>query len=956
MVEKILSRSVRLMFASGVVMGAGLLAQTAYAQDATPQRVEITGSSIKRIAVEGALPVQTLSKAQIEQSGATTAADLIASLPSMQGFVSSSASVNGGGAGTQTASIHGIGDGYTLVLLNGRRVAPFTTGSTVNLANIPLSAVERIEILTDGASALYGSDAIAGVVNFILKKNQKDFNIDFTYSTPQESPKGKTTNFAISKGFGDLNKDGYNVLLAYSHDEQAELNASDRGFSKKGGVTEFTEGGKSYVMTMYSSNSIPGNVNINRADGGQVKFNPYKVMNGNCPSTNTFAGGNRCFFDYAATVQLLPELKRDNFLGVLNINVSDNLRFFAEGMATKFSSTAAFAPPAQPLGIDLNSNLFKNTVIPAYTKLGYDATKVTRATMTLRLVDAGRRTDEWKSEAKHFTTGFEGSFGGFDYNASYIFSENKATDQAVAGYTSGQKLAAVIASGTYNPLILPTAATKSAIAPAVYHDVFDQSVSRIQVLNLRGSTELFKMAGGSSSLGVGVDAMKQTYIDNPSESLQGPTTANPNRDTIIGGGVGVLPVDSSRNSWGGFGELFMPISKQFDVTAAARFDSYAAVKNNQIFDEHSVFLGAGTQGKAQSAATYKLSAAYRPMETVLLRGSYGTGFKAPTMLNITQPLANGGSSNFYDCPVSSGPLFPLCNGNAEYNLLTQGNASTGKDALRPEKSTQWTVGFRVEPISSLSLGFDLWQVEIKDQIKALSQKEVFTKPQTYGHLYYSYFDPIQKQDVFAALFRPFNLAKASYQGIDWDHSYRMNTSTGKVTFNWTGTYMLKADLTSGSPQDPVEKSVGKFNKYNDVTFRVISKLSATWKPSDRYTHSATLGYHSSYTDQKITHSYTDPVTGADVSGDDSLAIRNADGSAGDNVSLTRKVRAYYTVDLQSKVKFSNNLTITGGIKNLFNQDPPLSIRNAGGGNHLGIDGRYTDPLGRQFYVVGNLKF
>ncbi len=956
MVEKILSRSVRLMFASGVVMGAGMLAQPAFAQDAAPQRVEITGSSIKRIAVEGALPVQTLSKAQIEQSGATTAADLIASLPSMQGFISSSASINGGGAGTQTASIHGIGDGYTLVLLNGRRVAPFTTGSTVNLANIPLSAVERVEILTDGASALYGSDAIAGVVNFILKKNQKDFNVEFTYSTPQESPKGKTTNFAISKGFGDLNKDGYNVLLAYSHDEQAELNASDRDFSKMGGVTPFNEGGKHYVMTMYSSNSIPGNVNINRADGGQVKFNPYKVLNGSCPSKNTFPGGNRCFFDYAATVQMLPELKRDNFMAAVNVNINDDLKFFAEGMATKFTSTAAFAPPAQPLGIDLNSALFKNSVIPAYTKLGYDATKVTKATMTLRLVDAGRRTDAWKTESKHLATGFEGSFKGWDYTASYIFSENKSTDQAVAGYTSGDKLAAVIASGAYNPLILPTAATKAAIAPAVDHHIFDAQTSRIQVLNLRGSTELFKMAGGSSSLGLGIDAMKQSYIDNPSEDYQGPTTAHPNRDTIIGGGVGVLPVDSSRNSWGGFGEMFMPISKQFDVTAAARYDSYAAIKNNQIFDEHSVFLGAGTQGNAQSAATYKLSAAFRPMDTVLLRGSYGTGFKAPTMLNITQPLANGGSSNFYNCPVTSGPLFPLCNGNAEYNLLTQGTADKGEKGLRPEKSTQWTVGFRVEPMPSLSLGFDLWQVEVKDQIKALSQKEVFTHPEKYNHLYYSYFDPISKENVFAALFRPFNLSKASFQGIDWDHSYRMATSAGKVTFNWTGTYMLKADLASGIAGDEVEKSVGKFNKYNDVTFRVISRLSATWKPSDRYTHSATIGYHSSYIDQKITHTHDDPITGVEIPGDDTVALRNADGSDGDSVSLTRKVRPYYTLDLQSKINFSKNLTITAGIKNLFNQDPPFSQRNAGGGNQLGYDGRYTDPLGRQFYVVGNVKF
>lgn len=942
MVEKILSRSVRLMFVSGVVMGAGMLAQPAFAQDAT-QRIEITGSSIKRIAVEGALPVQTLSKAQIEQSGATTAADLIASLPSMQGFVTSSTSINGGGGGTQTASIHGIGDGYTLVLLNGRRIAPFTTGSTVNLASIPLSAVERVEILTDGASALYGSDAIAGVVNFVLKKNQKDFNVEFTYSTPQESSKGKTTNFALSKGFGDLNNDGYNVLLAYSHDEQAELNATDRAFAAKGGVTPFKHNGKDYTMYMLSSNSIPGNVNLT---GGSIgNFNPYLAMNGNCPAENTFKVGNRCLFNYGSTVQMLPELKRDSFLANVNVNINDNLKFFAEGMMTKFTSRAAFAPPAQPLGIDLNSALWKNTIAPAYAKMGYDPTKITKATMTLRLVDAGRRTDDWKTESKHLATGFEGTFKNWDYTASYIFSENKATDSAYAGYTSGEKLDALIKSGAWNPFVAPSAASKAALAPAVLKQVLDVSTSQINVVNLRGSTELFKMAGGGASLGLGVDAMKQTYVDNPSAIAQGPNKQQPNwTDTNVGGGAGALPVDSSRNSWGAFGELYMPVAKNFDLTAAARYDSYDPVKNAKNFNDQGDLLQPAVQGTKQSSATYKLAAAFRPTDSMLLRASYGTGFKAPTMGAITQPIANGGSSNFFPCPVTSGPLFPLCTGTAEYNLLSGGNSSTGSTALKPEKSTQWTIGFRVEPTTSLSMGFDFWNVQLKDQIKTLSQSEVFLNPVKYAALFSAYYDPIQKQDVIAATLTPFNLAKAQFQGIDWDHTYRMNTSMGKVSFNWTGTYMLKADLDSGVKGDEIEKGVGKFNKYNDVTFRVISRLSAIWKPSDRYTHSATIGYHSSYKDSVITED------------DGAIRYLNSDGTPGDYTGVTRTVKAYYTLDLQSKVNFSKNLTITGGIKNLLNQDPPFSQRIEGGGNQLGYDGRYTDPLGRQFYVVGNLKF
>src|SRR5471030_708432 len=221
MVETVLSRSVRLICASGLAIGMqAAVAQTA--PDAPIQRVEITGSSIKRITAEGALPVQTLSHLQIEQSGASSVADLIATLPSMQGFTPSPMSVKGGGGGIQTASIHAIGEGYTLVLLNGRRLAPATSGSTVNLASIPLAAVERVEILTDGANTLYGSDAIAGVVNFILKKNQTDLIVEGTFNSPKSSG-GQSSNVSISKGWGEMDKDGFNVLVSAAHDESRAL-------------------------------------------------------------------------------------------------------------------------------------------------------------------------------------------------------------------------------------------------------------------------------------------------------------------------------------------------------------------------------------------------------------------------------------------------------------------------------------------------------------------------------------------------------------------------------------------------------------------------------------------------------------------------------------------------------------------------------------------------------------
>ncbi|GAB2878717.1 TonB-dependent receptor [Pseudoduganella ginsengisoli] len=945
MKETVLSRSVRLMF-SGSLVAAGLLSAPAMAQqgDQQIQRVEITGSAIKRIAAEGALPVQSLSKAQIEQTGATTVADLVATLPSMQGFVTSSASVNGSGGGVQTASVHAIGTSYTLVLLNGRRIAPYSSGSAVNLASIPLSAVERVEILTDGASALYGSDAIAGVVNFILKKNSQDANIELTYNRPSKGSAGATSNVAISKGFGDYEANGFNVMLSYSHDTQSELNASDRPFSAPGGVHPYSEGGKNYSLYMLSSNSIPGNVAVKDGSKTLASFNPGLINSGSCGAPNTFKVGNRCLFNYGATVELLPELKRDGFFVNANVKINDNLKFFAEGLYSKFTSTARYAPPAQPLSLDINSALFKANVVPALVKLGVDPAKVKTATMNLRLVDAGGRTDGWETNAKHLALGLEGTHFGWDWTTAYVHSENKAIDNAVAGYTSGDKLDALMKAGTYNPFIVPTAETKAALASAVLHQELDVTTSKIDVLNLRGSREIFQAGGGAAMLALGADMSTQKYIDEPAPIAMGPNSLQPNwTDTNVGGGTGSLPVDSSRKNWGAFAELVVPVMKGLEVTGDLRYDSYDAVKNKKNFDSAGNLIAPATQGDSASKATYKLSAAWRPVDNLLVRASYGTGFKAPILTDVTKPVVNGGSSGFHPCPITSGPLLKLCNGNAEYGLLDGGNALSGAGGLKPETSKQATIGFRVEPVKNVSIGFDLWDVKINDQIRKLPENEVFNNPAKYMGLFSSYYDPIQKENVLVASLTPFNLASSHYQGIDWDHTFGLNTGMGKFTFNWTGTYMLKANQQALAT-DPVEGSVGRFDSYNDVVFRLITKGTVTWKQSDALTHSLTAVYKSGYHDMPLTED------------DGAIVALNSDGSIGDYVGLKRDVKSYTVWDWQTRWKFNKNFTITGGIKNLFNTEPPFSQRIAGGGNQLGYDGRYTDPLGRQFYLVGSYKF
>ena len=954
MVETVLARSVRLLCASGLALGM----HTAFAQTSDADnvaRVEITGSSIKRIAKEGSLPVQTLTRADIEQSGANNVADLVAQLPSMQGFITSSTSVNGGGNGVQTASIHAIGTQYTLVLLNGRRMAPYGTGSAVNLASIPLSAVERVEILTDGASTLYGSDAIAGVVNFILKKNVRDLTIEGTFDAPQKSG-GKSGSISITKGFGDLETDGYNVLLAYSHDEQKELNSVQRDFAKSG-VQKFTHNGKQYATWQTSINSTPANVEVVTAND-DVVLNTDLLNKGSCTQANTFSRSGACRFDYPATVQLLPELKRDSVFASGKLRINQETTVFSELVLSKFSNSARYAPAAQPLTVfstdpvsgvkSINPNYigaYNKSIVPLLAGQGVNPADVTDALWYYRGADAGGRKDEYRTDAAHFVLGIDSSYAGWDMGASFTHSQNKQTDEALSGYMSGDKFEELVRTGAYNPFV-SNAGAAAVLAPAVLHQQLDVTKSKIDVIGAHASREVFELPGGAASLGVGADFTKQTYQDTPSKIAMGPGPGNPGwTDVEIGGGTGAQALDASRTNWGAFGELLLPIAKNLEATTAVRYDSYAAVdKKNVSYDSNGKASPSGKVGEDVAKATYKLSVRYTPTSQLLLRSSYGTGFKAPTMNNIADPLKNAGSSNPFPCPVKApDPRAVYCRpGSSEYALLDVGNPATGDGALKAEESKQATVGFRLEPSTMLSFGLDMWDVKLKNQIRTFSQDQLYTNPTLANQYIAVYADPIQKSNVLVAIRKPLNLASSHFRGLDWDTTFRAATPIGKASVNWTGTYMLKAE--QDVPGVGTEKSIGRFNSYDDVVFRVISKVVFALKTSEKLTNSLTVNYRSGYHDKPLTA--------------DDLAVRvvNADGSIGGAVDMVRDVKSYTTVDYQVKANYIKNLTLTAGIKNLLDQDPPFTVRNSGGGNQVGYDGRYSDPLGRTFYVSAAYKF
>ena len=905
--EKIGVRSVRL--ALTVLAGSVLFSGQSMADEAI-QKVEITGSSIKRIAVEGALPVQRLSQEAIAKTGATTVADLMQALPAMQGFTIGAVAAGSDSGGRTSASLHDIGESYTLVLLNGRRIAPQGSGTSVNLNAIPMSAIERVEILTDGASALYGSDAIAGVINFILKKNVQGVTLEATYGGPEDRG-GSAWNTSVTAGFGDLDEDRYNVLFSYRHDEQEKVRATDRSFARSSFVP-FSRNGKNYIWDRTSTSASPAGATVayKNVNTPSTAFSPYLLQNGNCAQDNyvTLANSRACGFDTGSTVEIVPQSKRDSLFVKGTYKLNDNLNAFAEMALSRFDLTARIAANPVPISIVKDSALYNTYVSPYLTPAQRNDIK--SITANYRSTDWGLRASNSITETKHLVLGVEGELGAWNFESGLTWSQNAIDERYTGGYAKNAEFRAILANPLFNPFAgSQSAALQSQIDASQFTGSVRTASTTMRGFDTHGSRELFDLPGGKASIGVGGDYRTYRYEQSPDSNANDSTIYNYNAKPAY---------DLSRDTYGAFVELLAPLTKSLEVTAGARYDNVSSIDNG---------ISNKTVGKSDSANTYKVSARWQPVQTVLIRGSYGTGFKAPDMLDIGQPLVNAGfTAKSYDCPF---PGTQYCRSSStQYNELSGGNEN-----LKSEKSKQFTVGFRIEPSAAFSFGADLWDVKITDAVSAVSEAQAFGNPALYNSLFGLYTEPSTGNTYYAFKSLSLNIGKTHNRGIDWDMSANHKFDFGKLTANLSGTHMLKADYTVPGTADQWTNNMNFYGITDKVTFRNLIKLNVSFE-SGRMTNTLIASYRNGYTDAEAT-------------------VRNV--GTGKNEAIRLEVPSYTTIDWQGRFAVNKSTTIRAGIKNLFDRAPPLSLR-ASSGHQVGFDPRYADPMMRSFYVTGNYKF
>ena len=930
---------------ASVFLTSPALAQTAPAAPAQPttapesgavklERFEVTGSSIKRIDADTALPVLTINLEDIQRTGVSNTEQLLQTVTSMEsagsGVVAGTGAGGGqnGGVSTSTISLRGLGSNRTLVLINGRRGAAAGGGSAVDIASIPIAAIDHVEVLKDGASAIYGSDAVAGVVNFILRKDFSGTDVSTTWGAPTRKGGGTEKKVSVYTGFGDYNKDRYSVTLAASYSDVQPIFGNTRSFARN------LDAGNQLDKTNATA-TFPADVRLNNGKEGSPTFP-------NC--SPSIAGGlinpTLCVYDNAPYDALQPSIKLSIASASARFKVSNTAEIYAEPSFTRNNTLNTIqqvlingaALPSNSPYITTMTNLINTQPAAVQTALkpligsgwaflpstspyyptAWVATQPNLIQgqllpLQFRSFPTGTRKTRDVNDTSRMVAGIRGTIAGWDYDASLLYSEWKNNDSLVQGWALFNPYLTLISTGVINPFGPTTDPNALAQAMATnYVGPFSSTTNSVKGADAKVSREVFKLPAGMVSVAVGGELRKETYELSPSD-------ANVNFLVAGFGGAGV-PAAGTRKVESVYAETNVPLLKDLmafkslEADAAVRFDSYQRI-------------GDTTNPKG--------SIRWQAFDGLLLRASVGSGFRAPTLNNIYAPQSHGittnGSRDLIRCPVGVSGIQ-----DCSTQFVTNQGGSLG---LQPEKSLSETAGLAWEPTKNYSFGVDFFRISVSDLIStAFGTATILSDPVRYASfIHRGPGDAINAQNgpIIGIDQYLINLGKTNVDGFDVDLTGRVfSADTDKVTIRGNGTYIMRYDqqqtngVFTNSINNPANGGIG-------LVIRWRHTAGVTWKHgawSASFSQNFQVGYH----DQR-----TSLQTVA-------------------NTPIPRNVAPYETYDGQISYTGLKKVKLTLGVKNLLDRDPPYT--NYGGGFVGGYDLSYTDPRGRFVYLTATYSF
>jgi iron complex outermembrane receptor protein len=855
----------------------------AWSQDETEpivrlERIEVTGSHIPRTEIESALPVQIITREDINRSGSTTVAEVMAKVSAN---IVGDSDITGFVPGLSSVNLRGIGSGSTLVLLNGRRVANYAfDGGAVDVNSIPLSAVERVEILKDGASAIYGADAIAGVVNFILRKDFQGFEAT-AYGGWTEHGGGNQAQATLTAGYGDLVKDRFNIFATVSYQKDDALATTARPYTRTGYLPD--EG-----MYNLSPNTFPANILANKEF-----LNPTYASGCAPPSSHPFPDIAACGFDFVPLVDAIPAVERLGVFarGAFQLN-ADHLLFAEIGYSRNEMTFKAAPTPASVVQAPTGDPLLYPQGGPYYPTAFATANGISGdLNLFYRTTTLGPRVDDVTTSAWRAVAGAEGVADGWTYGTALTYSRNQQDEYWASGYVRARALIDAFATGLINPFGPSGPAGDALLASTQIFGNAHTAIGTTVQLEATGSKEIFSLPAGPLAIALGGEVRRER-LDNQFASFI-------SSGDIMAYGLAAQPVAATRDAWSLYVEGIVPIVDTVQAQVAVRYDHYSD-------------FGGTTNPK--------VALRWQPLRTLLLRSSWGTGFRAPTIYDVYTPQQSSTVDIFpppddpVRCPVTKSPqdcgvFFPT--------------ASGGNPNLQPETSEQFNAGVVWEPVKGLSLTVDYWKINKTNYIGQLSADTIFASDASFAfyaptNIVRGPVDPAYPDlpgPIKTVLLLNQNLGNLRTSGFDVDVGWRGPiASFGRFGFALNGTYI----------------SVWKIQEPEGLTYvSAVGGPPSIAGPIPRWRHYASLSWDEGPWGATLAQTYQSGYEDANF----------------DPSFPPRRVSSYDIWDIQGRYAGFANTTIVLGIKNLMDRAPPFTnVAPAG------WDAFYADPRGRMFYA------
>ena len=882
----------------GIVFGS----TTAVTQAQPTERIEITGSLIKRLSLEGSTPVLSISNSELTASGVTNAEQAVRFITQQQGGTVTSASVSGTNGAAAYASLRNLGEQRTLVLLNGKRIVsnPFSSVA-VDLNTLPMSSIVKVEVLPDGASAIYGTDAIAGVINFITHETYNKSSADVQSQVTQHGG-GNTYSGGFSFGTGELTK-GFNVFGSFNFRESRPMVGTARDFSATSYMPERGFNGLSpttFPANFTQTGTVPQGANPSLSQGCQP---PTSIR---APEAN--GSVIRCFADTQAFTNTIPEQTQHSLFLRGSYLLAGEHKASAEYFRSANIVTTQIAPSPEA-GL---------TVLPTSPFYPTDS-RLDRSrpvSVSWRTVQLGARQGEQENVTQRLIGSLDGVLSGWDYQASVLWSRAEVTNSFLNGYPMTQTLRNGTQGIAGAPFLNPFGnQTPEGLQYLIQNQVLgqvQQGIGELKSVFASATRPVARLEGGDLSVAFAAESRAEEMVyrtDVPKVSQAASSGL---------AGSGALR-EGTRDVSAFVAEAVAPIARGLELAAAIRMDSYSD-------------FGSSTNPK--------LTARFQPNEFILFRGSANRGFAAPTLTQLYSPQATTFTATRYNDPVLcpnggvSGTGISSRDCGIQFQRLTGGNTS-----LTPEESRAWTVGFAMQPKKDINLSVDYWNYYVSNSIGSLSETAVFGDSTKYADLFVRCSQAsAARRDAIGACNIPggdplayiintnLNLGDTKTTGFDLQATWvPMPTSLGAFFFSTRATYISSFEFQlekGGAWFNPL----GNYNaQYGGPVIRHQQITNIRWK-KENITATLTHRWLSGYRDQNIQAA---PFNVAPFN--------------------QNRVEAYSIFNLSAAYSGFKSFTLQAGILNLFDTDPPFT-NQVSRFQARGYDDRFHNPLGRTFLM------